>query len=302
MAQKEPPFEELSISSRWNIPLAWWLFFKEDSLQPYKVSSGKSNWLEWCFVCEWEEAKKNFNERSSLLRSFLNDSEQGDYIKEFLDGLHGISQKYIHISPEEILESPEAYSSARKILYSLDASEVSVEEKLSLLAPYTGKFVWEKEIDKKTGLFGYGPPTSESMKMDFFYAVWDDDLPLAKELLKNYACLNDYHEDVTPLYGAIENCSLKCLNFLLEQGVDVELEIRGCSPLMRAIDVEITASTEKVWDFGNIDNDDLRPVPVLSERLLNYGADPNRRDSSGFTPLEAAEKRGHLSFLDLCKK
>jgi ankyrin repeat protein len=37
----------------------------------------------------------------------------------------------------------------------------------------------------------------------------------------------------------------------------------------------------------------------LARRLLNAGADPNRPDSVGATPITCAEGRGHAAMVDL---
>lgn len=131
-----------------------------------------------------------------------------------------------------------------------------------------------------------------------FDAAWDDSIERLQSLLHGGADLHEESSGMTALSAAIANDSLQAFQFLLDHGVDPNRLIGSRLPSNIAIDIEITASTDRAWPHGLIDNDELRPNPTFSQSLLLYGADPELRDPWG-SPIDYAKMRHHLSFLEL---
>ncbi|XP_035679062.1 malignant fibrous histiocytoma-amplified sequence 1 homolog [Branchiostoma floridae] len=89
--------------------------------------------------------------------------------------------------------------------------------------------------------------------------------------------------EFTPLHCAAAVADLGVIDLLINAGAQVDSEDEvGCSPLHRA-----------VW-YNKFD--------VVQALLSKYGADKNKQNWEGYTPLHLAAKAGHLEILNLLLK
>jgi ankyrin repeat protein len=100
------------------------------------------------------------------------------------------------------------------------------------------------------------------------------------------------------LSQAIENMDLASAKSLLEQGANVHARdpaVGMATALHLAVDIESEDACRR-FDAGDAE---ASPVPLLTELLLDFGADPSLRDSDGKTPRDWATQRQHLAAIKL---
>src|SRR5471030_763018 len=104
--------------------------------------------------------------------------------------------------------------------------------------------------------------------------------------------------DMSPLHQAIENLDKCSVVELLDKGADpnqTDSDFGGFRPLHLAIDIECEDACRR-YDSGA---PYAQPHALLTELLLQAGADPNLPDEQGRTAWEIARKRNHQEALSL---
>jgi ankyrin repeat protein len=81
------------------------------------------------------------------------------------------------------------------------------------------------------------------------------------------------------------------VRYLLEAGADPEFECGGMRAVHHAIDTEVDSAAQA--------NELSPPEPVLTQILIEAGADINRADGNGEAPLKWAQETGHLKAAEL---
>lgn len=122
-------------------------------------------------------------------------------------------------------------------------------------------------------------------------AAFDGDLDLVTSLLQAGVDIDAPGRNCNPLHAAIENMEVEVVRYLLESGADTEFECYGMKALHHAIEIEIDAATQA--------NKPDPAEPVLTQMLLEAGADINGLDSRGSTPLQMARSRSHSKAVEL---
>jgi uncharacterized protein len=117
-------------------------------------------------------------------------------------------------------------------------------------------------------------------------ACFDGDTAHIHALVRAGIDINASGRNWNPLHAAIENYQLTVVRYLLAMGADIEVMCCGMRPLHHAIDLEIDSATQA--------NAQEPPEPLLTELLLNAGANPYALDEYGQTPLQQARARGHI--------
>ena len=116
-------------------------------------------------------------------------------------------------------------------------------------------------------------------------ACFNGHLDVVTFLIQSGADINALGRNWNPLHAAIENMEVAIVRYLLEAGADTEYICEGMRPLHHAIDIEIDAATQA--------NAPELPEPLITQILLERGANRNGRDATGRTPLQMARSRGH---------
>jgi len=136
----------------------------------------------------------------------------------------------------------------------------------------------------------------------FVDAAFRGDLPHMTALLATGADLNADGDYWNALHAAVENMDEATARFLLAAGADPNRQCGGATPLHHAVDIEIDSVNQRLQRAPR--REEL-PDPCITRLLLEHGADPSIRDSTGETPGESALRRGHKHAADLlgrCKK
>lgn len=122
-------------------------------------------------------------------------------------------------------------------------------------------------------------------------AVMRGDLAIVKVLLAHSANPNCQPSEHLPaLHCAIEQQDKNSIRLLVEYGADVNLPTEnGFTPLHLAVDIE----GDSAWQRGET------PSVELTTLLLELGANPKAKDSSGKTPLNIAEQYQHSRAIEL---
>lgn len=98
-------------------------------------------------------------------------------------------------------------------------------------------------------------------------------------------------ENWNPLHAAIENMQIEVVKYLLNIGADPNVKVSGMTPLHHALDIEI--------DFATQNSENENPKPIITEILINAGANLNKTDDYGRTPIEMAKERNHREAVNL---
>ena len=124
---------------------------------------------------------------------------------------------------------------------------------------------------------GLGNRVKLDLQHQVFHAVHCGVVPILEVLRRHGAKLEDPGENKTPLvHKAIEEGHLGMLRYLIDQGMDIEVEdVRGCTPLFAAVG---------------------RPFRAKHQALLiSRGADRHAVDKEGRTLLHIALRSGHYA-------
>jgi len=102
----------------------------------------------------------------------------------------------------------------------------------------------------------------------------------------------------TPLAGAVMRLNSDMMGLLLEHGADVNraYSLEGEDCIACPFGITVLHQMAGMWTWGGIDREDLK---AWVRRLVEAGADPNRRDDSGYTPLDHALSLGSTEVAEL---
>ena len=127
------------------------------------------------------------------------------------------------------------------------------------------------------------------LSTDLYNAILFKNKELVKDLLNNGAYVNTvYDDDCTPLLIATYNGDLQCMKVLLEYGADVNKEnsFNGETPLFSTIKYNNSNYFEVLLGVGRYKKrgrfeDYIERIKLL----LEYGADVNKANNDGETPI-----------------
>ena len=127
------------------------------------------------------------------------------------------------------------------------------------------------------------------LSTDLYNAILFKNKELVKDLLNNGAYVNTvYDDDCTPLLIATYNGDIQCMKVLLEYGADVNKEnsFNGETPLFSTIKYNNSNYFEVLLGVGRYKKrgrfeDYIERIKLL----LEYGADVNKANNDGETPI-----------------
>ena len=132
----------------------------------------------------------------------------------------------------------------------------------------------------------------------FVDAAFRGDIPNLMKLLAAGANLDEDGTNWNPLHAAVENTNEAAVRFLLVAGADPNRTCGGATALHHAIDIEIDSVNQRLQRTPR--SEEL-PEPFITRLLLEHGANPSIRDSTGETPYDFAFRRGHLHAASLLR-
>jgi len=137
---------------------------------------------------------------------------------------------------------------------------------------------WGKNLELARFLLDSGAEPNACM----WAAVWDQDLMMAKLLHSRGAEIDPVSHDETPLLLAVKSNRLKLLDWLIDNGADINFQDRnGYSGLHHAI---------------------RRKYPAAQvETLLDRGANPTLEAKDGSTPISLATVQGRTRLVSLLR-
>ncbi len=144
--------EEAYYDSCWNIPLAWFFFFRPEDVRLVDVDCLGSRWQEVRFSAEKAGAIETFERRESILRAILDGRLGDDAIARFRSTVAERPGRYLILDPDSILggllsdldDSGHAERLAR-ILSALGEDACTADLARDVTGPYVGELPLDPE-------------------------------------------------------------------------------------------------------------------------------------------------------------
>ncbi len=101
---KRPHVDEEYCDSRWNIPMAWFFFFRLEDVRLVRVHHAGSSWWEVRFSAEKKAAVKLFLARVPLLLAVVEGRIRRERLDEFAATISERPGRFLLMDPSEIID------------------------------------------------------------------------------------------------------------------------------------------------------------------------------------------------------